>query len=63
MTIGANIRNARASKKLTQKQLASLSGVSIDYIKKLESGRFKPRIAVYDIAKALNTTFEELIDG
>lgn len=63
MTLATNIRNARASKKLTQRQLASLAGVSTHYIKKLESGRFKPRIAVYDIARALNTTAEELIDG
>lgn len=63
MTMSTNIRTLRCREGITQKQLASLAGVSIDYIKKLESGRFKPRIAVYDIAKALNTTVEELIDG
>lgn len=63
MTLATNIRTARGRKGITQRELALMARVSAEYIKKLESGRFKPRIAVYDIAKALNTTVEELIDG
>lgn len=61
MTLATNLKAARASKKLTQKQLAELAGVSHQYIKELETRLKTPRIALVDIARVLDLTVEQLI--
>lgn len=60
MSLSENLKAARASKKLTQRQLAELSGVHLQYIKQLEGGKI-PRIALFDIAKALGVKIDKLI--
>lgn len=61
MTLATNLKAARASKKLTQKQLAELAGVSHQYIKELETGLKTPRMALVDIARVLDIPVENLL--
>lgn len=61
MTLSTNLRNARASKKLTQKQVAELAGVSLVYYKELEAGKKTPRVPLADIAKVLEVRLEKLL--
>jgi transcriptional regulator with XRE-family HTH domain len=63
VTLATNIKAARASKKLTQKQLAELAGISHQYVKELETGIKKPKIALYELAKVLGVSVEYLMDG
>lgn len=63
MNTGKIIRNARASKKLTQDALAHRAGVSKSYIQKLEAGGYKPEFALMRIAKVLDIDIGGLIDG
>lgn len=61
MPLATNIKAARASKKLTQKQLADLAGVSHQYVKELETSEKSPRIALVDIARVLGVSVESLL--
>jgi DNA-binding XRE family transcriptional regulator len=46
---------------MTQEKLAGLVGVRRETIVHLENGRYNPSLRLaFDIAKALNTTVEEL---
>jgi transcriptional regulator with XRE-family HTH domain len=54
------IRNARLSKKLTQKQLASMLGISFQQIQKLETpGKSNP---TYKTLCAISDALDEQID-
>jgi putative transcriptional regulator len=57
------MREYRAKKGLTQKQLADIVGVRRETIIYLEGGRYNPSLALaYRIAKALDASIEELFD-
>jgi len=57
VTIGANIKEARKQKKLSQTELAEMLNKSLRTIQKYESGEIEPSIAmIHEIARCLNTT-------
>ena len=41
-----NIRRLRSTSNMTQKEFASLMGISVSSIRKLEKGEFPPRLGV-----------------
>lgn len=56
-----NVKNRRIELKLTQADLAKLSGVNQSYISQLEKAMLKPSLEVsLKISKALSMTIEEL---
>ena len=57
------LRDARLKNKLSQKQLADMSGVTQSVIAQMESGRNKKSAHILDIAKSLNVSPEWLVDG
>lgn len=60
--IGAKLKEIRLSKKLTQKSLASQSGISNSYLSDIESGRTKPSLkTLQSLTESLNIDFETLI--
>ncbi len=62
---GARMRKERKKQGLSQKQLAEISGVSEDTIKRYETGRANSGrldVAFY-IAKALDVSLDELLPG
>lgn len=60
--MGLNLKISRIKKRLTQKELADIVGVSRDYIASLENGRSKnPSIELMKkLSKALNVSVTEL---
>jgi putative transcriptional regulator len=55
------IKEFRARHNLTQEQLAKLAGVRRETIVFLEKGKYNPSLQLaYNVAKALETTIEEL---
>ena len=53
----------RASKRMTQQELADLVGVSRQTIMQLERNRYNPSMLLaYSIAKVFDVTIEELFD-
>ena len=55
------IREFRAKKDMTQAQLAEFVGVRRETIVFLEKGKYNPSLKLaHDVAKALDTTIEEL---
>ena len=61
---GENIREQRTKMKLTRDDFASLSGLSVDYIGKIERGTDIPSLAVAIIfSNALNTPIDYLLNG
>ncbi|WP_303820936.1 helix-turn-helix domain-containing protein [Ruminococcus flavefaciens] len=64
MTIGANIRNKRIQRDLSQNELAKLSGVSKPMISAIERDQRTPSVTVAQkIARTLRCTVDELLDG
>ena len=63
--LGENIRFLRTGKGWTLSDLAGKSGISKAYISDLENGSAgRPNIQyVYSIARALDTTLQELLEG
>lgn len=60
--LGKRIQNIRTSRKLTQEELASLTGKSSQFISEMERGIKKPNIlTLIEVMKALNTTPNELL--
>jgi len=59
------IIQARKERGITQKELSIMSGVSYSTMTKLESGIIKSPsfAAIYKIIKALDMTFDELIEN
>jgi quercetin dioxygenase-like cupin family protein len=52
--IGKKIRKVRLDKKLTLENVANETGLSVDYLKKVESGKARPPVgALLQISKAL----------
>jgi len=60
-----NIIEARKERGITQRELSQMSGVSYSTLTKLESRIIKSPsfAAIYKIAKALDMTFDELIES
>lgn len=55
------IKEYRARNNVTQDALANMVGVRRETIVHLENGRYNPSLKLaYDIAKALNTTIDEI---
>lgn len=64
MSFARNVRRLREKNHLTQVELAQKVGVSQQAILNFEKDRNKPNIiTAVSIAKALNTTCEELVEG
>lgn len=63
MTVGENIRKIRKEKKLTQKELGKLCGMSEAQIRHYELNYKKPKIeTLQKIATALDISYFELLD-
>ena len=61
MKMITKIKEYRAKNNITQDALASIVGVRRETILHLENGRYNPSLKLAnDIAKALNTTIDEL---
>lgn len=60
--VGGNVQRIRQQKRLTQEELAEISGFSQQYISGLEKGRRNPTIVtVYELALALGVTHMDLL--
>jgi transcriptional regulator with XRE-family HTH domain len=60
-TLGQNIAKARIDKRLKQKELSALTGLSQKYISMVERDRVSPRFAlVLKIARALGVSLDAL---
>ena len=63
MGISENIRELRKSLKMTQKELAKATGLSIGTIQGYEQGRYEPKIdALRLLMEALGCTYSDIID-
>jgi len=63
MTTGANIKELRLAKGMTQLQLATAVGLSKGYISLIESDDKVPRlVGLYAIAEVLKVSIKELIE-
>jgi DNA-binding XRE family transcriptional regulator len=61
MALATRMKEFRARKNLSQEDLAALVGVRRETIVHLEKGKYNPSLKLaYDIAKALDTTTDEL---
>lgn len=62
VTIGDNIRKYRKQKKLTQKELGDIVGISNTYLSDMEIGRTNPSIkTLKKIAKGLEVSYVDLL--
>ncbi|RWO94447.1 MAG: XRE family transcriptional regulator [Mesorhizobium sp.] len=60
--VGRNVQRIRQKKRLTQEQLADISGFSQQYISGLEKGRRNPTIVtIYELASALEVSHMDLV--
>ncbi|RWO48390.1 MAG: XRE family transcriptional regulator [Mesorhizobium sp.] len=60
--VGRNVQRIRQRKRLTQEQLAEISGFSQQYISGLEKGRRNPTIiTIYELALALGVSHIDLV--
>ena len=63
-TLSINIKAERVRKKLTQSQLAQLTNISERSISQIEQSKQTPSaLVIFDIAKALGITVDELYKG
>lgn len=62
-TFGENLKAIRKMKKMTQKDLAQKSGVKQSVISDLETGNAKSTGSIFELARALGVTAEELKKG
>lgn len=58
--LGIRVATLRRCQGLTQKQLATLAGVSTIYIKHIEAGQINPEFKLMNVAKVLGKPVEEL---
>lgn len=64
MTVGQNIKRIRERKKISQKELGKILGVSQQMIGQYENNANPPKlVTLRRISKALNTPLHELING
>jgi DNA-binding XRE family transcriptional regulator len=58
------VREVREQRGMTQAALAAKAGISREYLTRIESGRYDPRISVVvKIAEALRVRVDELVGG
>ena len=64
LEMGRRIKQARSSKRLTQRQLANMIGVSVTFISQIERGKSKTSVHnLYYIVNVLQVSFDYLISG
>ncbi len=64
MTFGEQLKTLREEAKMTQSDLATQSGLSIDSLRKWEQNKMLPKIdSVVRLAKALGAPLESLVSG
>ena len=64
LRFGRRLAAKRKERRLTQKELAQLAGISDAYIASIESGRRWPRLVVHHaIANTLHVELAELFEG
>lgn len=62
VTIGENIKRVRKEKRMTQKDLGEIIGISNTYLSDIEIGRTNPSIKTLKrIAKGLDVSYVELL--
>jgi transcriptional regulator with XRE-family HTH domain len=62
--LGANLRQLRDERELTQEELSARSGVQAGEISRIEAGKRDPRVStVLKLAKALRIAPGRLLDG
>jgi transcriptional regulator with XRE-family HTH domain len=60
--VGRNVQKIRQRQRLTQEQLAEISGFSQQYLSGLEKGRRNPTIVtIYELALALGVSHMDLV--
>jgi len=60
--IGRNIRILRAARRLTQRQVANVAGITFGFLSKVESGKAFPRVPTIEkIARALGVEPGQLL--
>jgi transcriptional regulator with XRE-family HTH domain len=61
MSLGAEIKKARADKGMKQLELQAATGLSQTYLSKIEQGHVDPRFSIVQrIAKALDVSLDQL---
>lgn len=61
--LGRRIQQIRKAAKLTQEGLAETTGLSVEFISRMERGVAQPSLDTFDkIAKALNVSYKDLMD-
>lgn len=64
IAFGANLRKMRESKKISQEDLAYTADIPINQVGRIERGEINTTIStIYALAKALDTTVEDLVKG
>lgn len=63
MTLGSRVKELRKGKDLTQTELGKLVGVSYQNIQNVEGGSVNNPRYLLELAKALNTTTDYLLNG
>lgn len=62
MPIKDNLKNIRASREMTQKELAKLAGIELAQVSRIERGTANPKVeTIKNLAKALRCTTDSLI--
>lgn len=60
---GERLKQVRRKKKITQEQLADLSGLDLSHIARIETAKRNPKLTTLIVlAKALQTPLSELMD-
>lgn len=65
MSLGARIRRRRRQQKMTQEQLADISGVTVNYISKIERG-LVPNLSAKTLSRmaaGLSVSMNQLLNG
>lgn len=62
--LGANIRKARLDNDMTQEEVASVVGLSVNYYRQIELGNKVPQLKTFvNIANALQVSADTLLQG
>lgn len=63
-SLGANIRKARLDSNMTQEEVASKVGISVNYYRQIELGNKVPQLKTFvNIANALQASTDTLLQG
>lgn len=62
--LGAEIRDRRLARDLTQEELADAAGVNVNTIQRIEGAKIEGRVlTLFDVALALKMSLSDLIAG